>query len=105
MSDHAHRTLLRAVSDLIPGSYVSSDTVRQELDDASLTSAEKSGAFRSACTDGYLTGVFLSLPGFSIDIPTPAVVPSTHPAGKGRYVRLYRRTSKPIPAHVCQEVA
>lgn len=99
---HATRTLLRAIGDIDAGRYVSSDTIRKELDDASLTSAEKSGAFRAACTDGYLTGVFLALPGFSVHTPTPAVVPSTHPAGKGRYVRLYRRTAKAVPEHVCE---
>ena len=103
MSDqtYATRVLLRAISDIDAGRYVSSDTVRQQLDDAALTSAEKSGAFKTACTEGYLTGVFLSLPGFDIAHPVHAVVPSTHEAGKGRYVKLYRRTAKAVPEHVC----
>ena len=103
MTDHtlALRTLLRAIDGTPAGRYVTADTIRQQLDDAGLNSAEKSGAFKTACTDGYLTGVFLSLPGFDINHPVHAAVPSTHEAGKGRYVRLYRRTAKPVPEHVC----
>lgn len=99
---HAIRTLLRAIDGIQAGRYVSSDTIREPLDAAELTSAEKSGAFKTACTDGYITGVFLSLPGFDVNHPVHAVVPTTHEAGKGRYVKLYRRTAKAVPAHVCE---
>lgn len=102
---HALRTLLRAIDGLDAGHPVTIDLIRDECDSAGLTSAEKSGAFRSACADGYLTGIFMSLPGFDVMHPVRASIPSTHPAGKGREVRVYRRTAKPVPAHVCREVA
>lgn len=98
---YATRVLLRAIDGINPGRYVTADTIRDQLDAADLSSAEKSGAFKAACRDGYLTGVFLSLPGFDIAHPIHAAVPSTHDAGKGRYVKLYRRTSAPVPEHVC----
>lgn len=104
MSDHAYRTLLRAIDGLNPGRYVTVDLIRDECDAASLTSAEKSGALKAACRDGYLTGVFLTLPGFDVGHPVHAAVPSTHPAGKGRYVKVWRRTSLPVPEHLCRLV-
>lgn len=99
---HATRTLLRAIDGIDPGRYVTADLIRDECDAAGLSSAEKSGAFRTACSEGYLTGVFLTLPGFDVRQPIHAAVPSTHPAGKGRYVKLWRRTDLAVPAHVCQ---
>lgn len=50
---HATRTLLRAISDLKEGTPVHADTVRHAFDAAELTSAERSGAFKAACTAGY----------------------------------------------------
>jgi len=94
-------TVLRALDGVLPGRYVTVDTLRDHLDAAGLTSAEKSGGLRNACTQGYITGVFLSLPGFDVMYPIHAAVPSTHPAGKGRYVKLWRRTDKVIPEHLC----
>lgn len=101
---YATKVLLRAIDGLPAQSLLTIDLIRDECDAAGLTSAEKSGAFRSACTDGYLTGVFLSLPGFDVNHPVHAAIPSTHEAGKGRYVKLWRRTAKPVPAHVCETV-
>lgn len=98
----ATRTLLRAIDGLRPGHPVTADLLRDEFDAAQLTSAERSGAFRTACHDGYLTGVFLTLPGFNVTHPVHAAIPSTHEAGKGRYVKVWRRTDKPIPAHLCR---
>lgn len=102
MSTHAYRTLLRAISGLNPGDAMTIDLIRDELDAADLSSAEKSGAFRSACHEGYLTGVFLTLPGLSVDHPVHAAIPSTHRSGKGRYVKVWRRTDQPMPEHVCE---
>lgn len=102
---HALRTLLRAIDGIHPGRYVTADLIRDECDAASLSSAEKSGAFRTAAHEGYLTGVFLTLPGFDVGHPVHAAVPSSHPAGKGRYLTLWRRTDKPVPEHVCRQVA
>ena len=89
-------TVIRALAGIEPGRYVTVDHLRDALDTAQLSSAEKSGGLRAACTGGYITGVFLSLPGFDVNHPVHAAVPSTHPAGKGRYVKLWRRTSKPV---------
>lgn len=97
---HGYRTLLRAIDGIDANRGVTVDLIRDELDAAQTSSAERSGAFTAACTDGYLTGVFLLLPWWSLD-PIHAAVPSHHPAAKGRLVKLYRRTDKPVPAHVC----
>lgn len=105
MSDLAYLTLLRRIDGLDAGRLVTIDHIRDELDAAGLSSAEKSGAFRTAAFEGYLTGVFLALPGLNVDHPVHAAVPSTHPAGKGRYVKVWRRTAKPVPEHVCRGVS
>ena len=105
MTDHAYRTLLRAIDGLPAGAALTIDHIRDECDAAQLTSAERSGAFRSAAHEGYITGVFLSLPGLNVAYPVHASIPSTHPAGKGRSVKVWRRTALPVPAHVCREVA
>lgn len=97
MSDHALRTLLRGISDVLPGSYVHADTLRPVFDPAGLTSAEKSGALRTACREGYLTAVTIILDG-QVQAVT---VRTQHEAGKGRFVRLYRRTDKAVAAHLC----
>lgn len=98
---HAFRTLLRAIDGIPAGRLLTIDLIRDECDAAGLTSAEKSGAFRSAASEGYLTGVFLTLPGLDVNHPVHAAVPSTHEAGKGRYVKVWRRTAKPVLEHVC----
>lgn len=105
MSDetYAYRTLLRAISTIPTGNGVTVDVIRDELEAAQCSSAEKGDAFRVACSDGYLTGVFMLLPWWSLD-PIHAAVPSHHPAAKGRLVKLYRRTAQPVPAHVCEVV-
>lgn len=102
MSDLAYRTLLARIDGLDTGRLVTIDMIRDELDAAGLSSAEKSGAFRTAAHEGYLTGVFLTLPGLDVSHPVHAAVPSTHPAGKGRYVKVWRVTGKPVPAHLCR---
>lgn len=90
-------TVIRAIARVRPGSYVTIDHLRDDLGAAALSSADKSGGLRAACKAGFLTGVFLSLPGFDVGHPVHAAVPSTHPAGKGRYVKVWRRTDKTIP--------
>jgi hypothetical protein len=101
MSDLAYRTLLAAIDGLPESHTVTVDLIRDQCAAAQLTSAEKSGAFRAACGEGYLRGVFMLLPGWSLT-PIHAAVPSTHPAGKGRHVKVYRRTAKPVPEHLCR---
>lgn len=89
----AEAVLLRAIEDIEPGSYVSADTIREPLTAAGLSSAEKSGAFRHACSTGYLIAVTVTIQGRAY----PVTVPTEHESGKGRAVRLYRRTMKRLP--------
>lgn len=94
----AYRTLLAALDGIPESVHLTVDLIRDECEAAGLTSAEKSGAFRHAAHHGYIAGVYVHL-----GMGAQAVsVPTTHEAGKGRYVRLWRRTGKPIPAHVCE---
>lgn len=106
MSDetHAFRTILRAIDGFTPGCGITIDLIRDQCDAARLSSAEKAGALTRACREGYLTGVFLLLPWWSLD-PIHAAVPSTNPSRKGGHHLLYRRTEKAVPEHVCREVA
>jgi hypothetical protein len=101
-SQLAYRTLLRAVSDLTPGTYVYADTVREAFDAAALTSAERSGAFKSACHDGYLRGIHTVLPTGEV---AAMHIRSRHEDRKSGWSLLYRRTGKPVPEHPCREVA
>ena len=95
----AHTVVLSAISDIRPGVIVTADTIREATMAAQLPSAEISGALRNACTDGFLTMPTLLLDdGLTL---VRAQIKSTHPAGKGRYVSIYRRSEKPVPSHVC----
>jgi hypothetical protein len=96
MSDLALSTLTRAIATLPDGYYVTADTVREAFDAAQLTSAERGGAFRTACTVGLLRPVTVLIPGHLQ--PVHVDVPTTHEAGKGRRVLLYRRTPKRVAA-------
>jgi hypothetical protein len=92
VSDLATRTLLRAIQHVEPGTEVTADLCRAEFDAAQLNTADRGGAFRSASTLGYLTG-------------TDRVVRSTIESRKNSANRVWIRTAKPIPDHVCQVVA
>lgn len=98
----AYRVLLRAISDLRVDTPVHADTVREAFDAAGLNSAERSGAFKAAANDGYL-----SAPHKHLDNGQIAVyhVRSTAESRKSAWSMLYARTAKPVPEHVCREVA
>src|SRR5687768_10828604 len=96
-TDRSYRVLMAVIQTLPERTPVTADTIRDAADQASLTSAEKSAAFKAACRDGYLRGVTMLIDGEA----QPVSMRTTHPAGKGRYSRLYRRTGKAVPAHVC----
>lgn len=89
MSDHAFHTLLRAIQHTMPGAEVCIDDVRPEMAAAQLTGFEKGQAFKDACRSGYLRD-------------TDRSKATTWPPAKGRRIQRYKRTRKPIPAHVCQ---
>ena len=99
----AYCTLLAAISDLEPGVKVHADTVREAFDAAELTSAERSGAFKRACTEGYLRAVTMLLD----DGRTLGVVHvrSQHEARKSGWSILYSRTALVVPAHRCGRAA
>lgn len=96
----AYRTLLNAISDLDAGRKVHADTVREAFDAAELTSAERSGAFKCACNQGYLNAITMLLDdGLTL---ASVQVRSTHEGRKSGWSLLYRRTAKAVPAHVCE---
>ena len=99
MSDIAYQALLNAISDVRPGRYVHADTVREAFEAAQLTSAERSGAFKSACNDGYIHAVTMLLDD-GLTLGT-VQIRSQHEARKSGWHILYRRTDRPVPAHVC----
>ncbi|MGZ4516415.1 MAG: hypothetical protein ACXVXN_00610 [Mycobacteriaceae bacterium] len=100
MTDHAYRTLLRAIQNLPAGKVVSVDTFRDATDAAALTGAEKAGALTRACNDGYLHAITVLLDG-GMQLGT-VQIRTTHEGGKGRWAMAYRRTETAIPAHVCE---
>ena len=82
--------VLRAVLETTPpGTTVTVDSWRDEADHAQLTSAEKGAAQSHAVDAGWLTPLGLVVDG-TFEALTRR---STHPAGKGRRVVLFRRTS------------
>ena len=94
MSDMGFATLLRTIDGQPDGYYVTVDTVREAFDAAQCTSAERGGAFRTACIQGFLRPVTVALGERTVAV----TVPTDHPEGKGRLVRLYRRTAKKVTA-------
>jgi hypothetical protein len=103
MTDHAYRTLLASLDTLdascLPRHYhVSADTWRENAEAAQLRGQEVAQALIAACRDGYLT----ALQETRGDQTVVMCVQTDHEPGKGRLLRLYRRTDKPIPAHVCE---
>jgi hypothetical protein len=99
-SDHALRTLLRALQPLPAGKVVSVDTFRDATDAAQLTGAEKAGALTRACHLGYLHAITVLLDG-GMQLGT-VQIRTTHAAGKGRWSLAYRRTEQPVADHVCE---
>lgn len=95
---YATRVLLRAISDLPENQPVHADTVREALDAAELTSAERGGAFNAACTYGYLRSIHDHL---ADGTPVFWCVPSRSEGRKSGHNLLYARTSQPVPEHVC----
>lgn len=95
---HATRTLLRALSDLKEGTPVHADTVRHAFDAAELTSAERSGAFKTACTNGYLYAPHQHLADGRVAYFS---VQSSAGSRKNAHSMLYARTAKAVPEHVC----
>lgn len=101
MPDHtaAFRVLLRAISDLREGTPVHADTVREAFDAAELTSAERSGAFKAACTAKYLYAPHQHLADGRVAYYS---VQSTAASRKSAHSMLYARTAKAVPEHVCE---
>ena len=90
----AYTTLLAAISDLSEGTPVHADTLREAFDAAQLTSAERSGALRAACNDGYLSAPHQHLGDGRIAVYH---VQSRTGSRKGAWQMLYARTDKAIP--------
>lgn len=98
---YATRVLLRAISDLSVDTPVHADTCREAFDAAGLSSAERSGAFKTAANDGYLVAPHKHLPDGTIAVYH---VQSTAESRKGAWSMLWSRTDKPVPEHVCEVV-
>lgn len=100
MTDRASTVLLAALDGVQAGRVVSVDTFRDLTDEAaSLSGAEKAAALTSACRAGYLHAITMLLDdGMTLGT---VQIRTRHEKGKGRWVMLYRRTDKEIPAHLC----
>lgn len=88
-----YRVLLAALRRADPGETWTVDMWRPEADLAQLTSAERGAAHEHAVDDGYLVPLGGKIDGRFHTF----TIPTTHPAGKGRRVIVYARTSKPLP--------
>ena len=95
----AYSTLLGALVRAAPGETWTVDGWRAEADLAQLTSAERGAAHEHAVDDGYL----VPLGGRIAGTFHTFTIPTTHPAGKGRRVIVYARTSKPLPGQPSHE--
>ena len=94
MSDHAWDCLRAVLETVEPGRTVTIDTWRDEADLAQLTSAERGAAQSRAVDEGWLKPL-----GLDVDGKFEALTRrSTHAAGKGRRVVLFRRTDVGQPA-------
>lgn len=80
MSDARYLDLLAAMQ---PRTQVSTNTERGRIDAAQLNAFERGELWRFGVRHGYLKPLMLWQA-------------STAPAAKGRFVRCYRRTSKPV---------
>lgn len=91
--------LLGALVRATPGETWTVDGWRDAADLAQLTSAERGAAHEHAVDDGYLVPLGCKVGG----IFHTFTIPTTHPAGKGRRVIVYARTSKALPGHATPE--
>lgn len=94
-----YATLLAALIRATPGETWTVDNWRAEADMAQLTSAERGASHERAVDDGYLVPLGGKVGGLFHTF----TIPTTHPAGKGRRVVVYARTSKPLPGQPTPE--
>lgn len=80
---HVEARYLNLIEAMPLRAQVSINTERERIDAAQLTTFEHGELWRFGVRHGYLTALMLW-------------EPSTSPAAKGRYVRCYRRTAKPV---------
>lgn len=81
--DHVECRFLNVLATVPPRTQASMNTLRDRANDAQLTTFERGELFRYGVRHGYLVAL-------------DHWEASTSPAAKCRYVRCYRRTSKPV---------
>lgn len=82
--DHVTCRYLNILATIPPRAQTSMNTLRPVIEDAQLSTFERGELFRYGVRHGYLVAL-------------DHWEPSTSPAAKGRYVRCYRRSTKPVP--------
>jgi hypothetical protein len=80
---HVEARYLNLLATISPRAQASMNTLREHIDQAQLTVFERGEIWRYGVRHGYLVAL-------------DHWEASTSPAAKGRYVRTYRRTAKPV---------
>lgn len=78
-----------AIGARAPGALISTNTLREVLDDAEVAAGARSPMMRAACLAGLLEPHMIDIDGQRVH----ASVPSTGASAKGAYVKVYRRTA------------
>ena len=81
--DHVEARYLNILATVPPHVQASMNTLREVVDAAQLNQFERGELFRYGVRHRYLTALMLW-------------EPSTAPAAKSRWIRCYRRTTKPV---------
>lgn len=77
-----------AIGSRAPGALISTNSLREVLDDAGVAVRARSPLMRSACFAGLLVPHMIDVDGQQVH----ASVPSTGATAKGAHVKVYRRT-------------
>lgn len=86
---------LSALREVEAGASVSANTLRPALDAAGIKEGRRAGLMRQLCAMDLLCPVMLHVPGEGL---IQVGVPSRGKTAKGAYVKLYTRTSVPVPS-------
>lgn len=95
-----YRVLLASLRPVHAGERWTVDGWREQADLAQLTSAERASAHERAVVDGYLVPLGAMVAG----VFHTFTIPTTHPAGKGRRVIVYARTTKSLPGQPAMDL-
>ena len=83
------RVVFAAIAAIAPGQPVSTNDLREQLDEAGVPVTPRPALMRAACRDGLLEPFMIFIAGQKVQ----AAIPSTGASARGAYVKLYRRTT------------